>query len=91
METVAVGISVCGENGVIERNHDVTFSAATEGCELLGFGSANPRTEEDFSGGVYTTYYGRALAVIRKKKGTTARLTISEMGTADGLHEEIRL
>ena len=84
-ETIAVGISVCGENGVIERNHDVTLSAVTEDCELLGFGSANPRTEEDFSSGVYTTYYGRALAVVRKKKGATAILTISETGAAGSL------
>ena len=32
--------------------------------ELLGFGSGNPRSEEKFTTGEYTTYYERSLAVI---------------------------
>jgi beta-galactosidase len=32
---------------------------------LLGFGSAQPITEEGFSSERHSTYYGRALAVVR--------------------------
>ena len=35
-----------------------------EGAELLGFGSANPKTTERFESGTYTTYYGRSQAVL---------------------------
>ena len=41
----------------------------------MGFGSANPRTEERFDTGEYTTYYGRALAVVRA--GETGKVTVS--------------
>lgn len=43
----------------------VWLSVRVTGGELLAFGSANPRTEERFHEGEYTTYYGRALAVVR--------------------------
>ncbi len=59
-----VNIDMVGENGVVERNFDKALTVKVEGGELLGFGSANPRTEERFETGVYTTYYGRSQAVL---------------------------
>ncbi|MCH4035515.1 MAG: glycoside hydrolase family 2 protein [Lachnospiraceae bacterium] len=44
---------------------DRTVRIQADGAELLGFGSANPRTEERFDAGAYTTWYGHALAVLR--------------------------
>ena len=32
---------------------------------LAGFGSANPVTDENYTAGSFTTYQGRALAVVR--------------------------
>ena len=49
-----------------------------ENGECLGFGSANPRTEESFLTGTYTTYYGSAMAVIRKKENTILYVTDGE-------------
>ena len=46
-----------------------------EGGELLAFGSANPCTEEQYHTGTFTTYYGRALAVVRA--GETGQMTVS--------------
>ena len=57
-------INIAGENGVIERNCDRQLTVRVEGAELLGFGSANPRTEERFETGTYATYYGRSQAVL---------------------------
>ena len=31
---------------------------------MLAFGSANPKTEETYESGVYTSYHGRTLAVV---------------------------
>jgi len=64
-DIVYVNIAITGENGVVECNADELFTVSLEGGDLLGFGSACPRTEEDFLTGSYTTYYGRAQAVVR--------------------------
>jgi beta-galactosidase len=64
-EIVYVSIDLVGENGVVECNADRPLAVDVEGGALLGFGSANPCTEERFDAGCYTTYYGRSLAVVR--------------------------
>ena len=45
-------------------DREVTVVVAGAG-DLLGFGSAQPITDEAFSGGRHSTYLGRALAVVR--------------------------
>ena len=64
-EVVFVPVSLEDAQGVTECNADRRLQAAVEGGELLGFGSANPRTTESFTEGACTTYYGRALAAVR--------------------------
>jgi hypothetical protein len=59
-----VNIGIAGENGIIESNADAKLTVSVEGGRLLAFGSATPRTEERYTDGVFTTYYGRALAVV---------------------------
>ena len=78
-EIVYLPITLEGANGVVESNADRKLKITVEGGELLGFGSANPRTEERFEAGEYTTYYGRALAVVRV--GSNTKVTV-----ADGEH-----
>jgi hypothetical protein len=60
-----IDIILIGENGEIESNSDTTLAVTVEGGELLAFGSANPRTEERYTSGKFTTYYGRSQAVVR--------------------------
>jgi beta-galactosidase len=77
-ELVYVNIELVGENGVVESNDDRKLTVTVEGGKLLGFGSANPCIEERFDSGSYTTFYGRALAVVQ---GTNAgELTIRVSG-----------
>ena len=57
-------IDIVGGNDMVECNADETLSVSVEGGRLLAFGSANPKTEEDFLDGVYRTYYGRSQAVV---------------------------
>ena len=69
-QVVYVQITVADENGVIESNADRKVTVRVQGGKLLGFGSANPRTEERFDDGTYTTYYGKALtAVLAEEPG----------------------
>jgi beta-galactosidase len=64
-ELAYVNICLVGENGVVESNDDKKLAVTVEGGKLLGFGSANPCTPERFDSGSYTTFYGRALAVVQ--------------------------
>lgn len=78
-----VDISLVGENNIVESNADQQLSVAVEGGTLLGFGSANPRTEEEFDTGSYETYYGKAQAMILLDEKKQACLTISGKGLDD--------
>lgn len=77
-EIVYIPVSLVGENGVVESNNDRKLTVTVENGELLAFGSANPCTEERFDSASYTTYYGRALAVVRAGKGGTVSVTVSD-------------
>lgn len=74
-EVVYVNVAIVGENGVVESNADKKLTVTIEGGELLAFGSANPRTEERFDEGTYTTYYGTALAAVRVNENTVITVT----------------
>ncbi len=62
---IYLDIALVGENGEIECNKDTQLKISVENGELLAFGSARPKTEEDFLTGEYRTYYGRSQAVIK--------------------------
>ena len=72
---VYVPVEIVGENGVVESNADRRLTVTVENGELLGFGSANPCTEEQYHTGTFTTYYGRALAIVRVQGNTTITVT----------------
>jgi len=70
------------ENGIVKPLADRKVTLHVEGAgALLGLGSARPFTEESFTDNEYTTYQGRALAVVRAglKAGAT-QVTISAEG-----------
>jgi len=61
---------------IVESNADTNLSVTVEGGELLAFGSANPRTAESYLSGSFTTYYGKAQAVVRAEKAGTLAITV---------------
>lgn len=75
-EIVYVDVTLIGENQVVECNADSKLTVAVEGGELLAFGSANPRTEEQYTTGSFTTYYGRAQAVVRTKEAGEVKVYV---------------
>ena len=80
---VYVPVAIKGENGVVESNADRKLTVTVTGGELLGFGSANPRTEERYDAGSFTTYQGRALAVVRAGESGAVCVTVGDStGTA---------
>lgn len=74
-EIVYVPITIADSNGVVDSNSDRRLSVTVENGELLAFGSANPCTEEQYHTGSFTTYYGRALAVVRVAEHTVITVT----------------
>lgn len=66
---------------------EAELSATVEGCATLqAFGSARPKTEENYTRGKGTTYHGKLLAVIRAgtESGTALlRVSSSALGTAE--------
>lgn len=92
-ETVApngvayVSVSIVGENGELEGAADTKLSVEVENGTLLAFGSANPRTEERFEDGAYTTYHGRAQAIVRAGESGTVTLRVKGEGLAEAKAE----
>lgn len=81
---VYIPVEIVGENGVVESNADRKLTVTVTGGELLAFGSANPCTEEQYHTGTFTTYYGRALAIVRAGQNTKITVTDdSETTTAE--------
>ena len=62
----------------MESNDDRLLSVTVEGGELLGFGSANPCTEEDYLSGSFKTYYGRTQAIVRVGDGESFAVTVND-------------
>lgn len=72
-----VNIKNCDEKGVVESNMDQTISIQVKNGELLGFGSANPATEDSYLGTKTTTYYGCAQAIVRGCSSGTMTVSIT--------------
>ena len=73
-----IPINVQDKHGIVESNADRQVTVTVEGGELLAFGSAAPRTEERYDSGIFTTYYGRAMAVVRA--GSSGKVTMTVKG-----------
>lgn len=76
-DVVFIPLAVRGENGVIESNSDEKIRCVVDNGELLGFGSARPKTEEPYDRDTATTYFGRALAVVRVGSAGETKVTFS--------------
>ena len=73
------------ENGNTVPDADVLLTAQVTGAaELMGFGSGQPVTAENYTAGRFTTYQGRALAVLRAGQNPgEARLTVRAEGIGE--------
>ena len=72
-------VEIRGENQEVESNADRRLKVTVEGGNLLGFGSGNPCTEEKYTSGKFTTYYGCAQAVVRVKDREKLRVQVEEI------------
>ncbi len=59
-------IELVGKFGIVKASEDRKVTVKVEGAGTLqGFGSARPNMSENFYSDTHTTYYGKALAVVR--------------------------
>lgn len=82
-----VAIELTDKNGVMQTSSDCKVHLMAEGAGYIqGFGSADPMSEENFYDAERTTYYGRAVAVIRAgEEEGVIRLTAK----ADGMEPAV--
>ena len=81
-EIVYIPVEIADNAGIAESNADRKVTVSVSGGELLAFGSANPCTEEQYHTGTFTTYYGRALAVVRAGDGDRITVTASDRASS---------
>lgn len=67
-EPIYIELDIRDQHGNVECNRDQQIRVKVKGGRLLAFGSANPRTEERFDSGEYTTYYGKGQIVVMGDK-----------------------
>ncbi|MBO7419224.1 MAG: DUF4982 domain-containing protein [Bacteroidaceae bacterium] len=76
-EVVFVNINLVGENGIVESKADRKLKVTVEGGELLGFGSQQLITEDCFTTGEYSTYYGQSQAAVRSLTPGTVKIHVT--------------
>lgn len=86
-ELAFLRIEIADDDGVVEMLDDDVVTLDVDGpATLAGHGSAAPATLESFATAAHSTYYGRALAIVRSD-GTpgwiTVRATSERHGTAE--------
>lgn len=81
-----IRVEIADDDGVVEMLQDDIVQVEVDGeATLIAMGSAAPATTESYCSGRHSTYYGRALAVIRSNgsAGTIqVRATSARHGTA---------
>ena len=75
-EVLYIPVSI-GDEKWFEGNKDQKLSVKCTNGELLAFGSARPSAEEKYTSGSFTTYFGRALAVVKSCREGTVTVEVS--------------
>ncbi|GAA0790812.1 glycoside hydrolase family 2 TIM barrel-domain containing protein [Faecalicatena orotica] len=65
-EFIFVNIELQDENGIIVTDEDMEVHIVVKGAALAGFGSGNPKPQNNFTETTAELFHGRALAIIKK-------------------------
>ena len=81
-----VSVEIVDNAGNVVPDASISLTAEVAGAATLaGFGSSNPVTDENYTAGKFTSYHGRAMAVLRSGyESGTATLTVR----AEGMKEQ---
>ena len=65
-------LSLVDENGVLHPNADISVSIHTDGpITVQGFGTADPKSEENYFDAKITTFHGRAMESAKHRRKST--------------------
>ena len=80
-----IGVEVLDGNGQAAPQGEIALTAKAEGAATLaGFGSGKPWTEENYTTGRFSSWHGKALAILRAGTETgEVKLTVSGKGMED--------
>ncbi len=82
-----IQVMVTDLEGIVKAAEEKAVRVTVEGAgTLLGVGSGNPRTTEQYTGNAFTTYYGRMIAVLRSKNEAGE---IKVKFSAEGVEDEV--
>ncbi len=88
-EIAIVNYSVKDANGNVYTDSEKEIQVSLDGeAEIIGFGSANPKAQEEFGSNKTTTWKGLAQLIIKRKSG---KKVVINAETTDGLKTEIIL
>lgn len=81
-----MGIEILDSEGNVVPNAEIGLSAEITGnAHLAGFGSGNPKTDDNYTDGDTVSFKGRAMAVVRSgydKGSVTVKICSKEIGEA---------
>lgn len=81
-ELLYAQVCLMGENGVVCTGADRGVTLTWEGpAVLLGFAGGNPKPEDYYPDAHATTWYGRALAVLRRTGSEPVRVNVAQSGS----------
>ena len=76
-----ISIAIVDDAGTVRSDREWKVTIAADDCiEVLGFGSADPYSKENFYDTCRTTWHGRALAAVRGRSSGTGSVTLSAEG-----------
>jgi len=84
-ELVYVPIEIQDENGILVTNADEKIEINVDGnAEIIGYGSANPKTNYNYNEKTTETFEGRALVILKRNgKADTIMVTVSSEKLGD--------
>ena len=80
-----IDIELVRDSGAVESNCDIFLDVEVSAGTLLASGSANPRTEENYTDSKVLTYYGKAQAVVKADTVGTLSVKISGENLEDSV------
>jgi len=86
-ELIYLPIEICDKDGNIGTEEEARLEITVEGAaEIIGFGSANPKSDYNYNKMVTETFQGRALAILKKKENEG---TVSIKVSSDKYQDEV--
>ena len=76
-ELIYLDVELADSEGNVVTDRDILLTAEAEGCELLGFGSGDPKPLINYNEGKTKTWNGRAQIILKKTDTNSAAVKVT--------------